>query len=642
MDQPAAREGDSEDDSDERTPLFGHAAPDTPLYDRLKVGQARRVPCSAPLASVVLIGCTSAVLLRINQALAFPYLRTLQHCEELASASTGGGGAGGWSGSDYCRNRGLVVREAQAETGYVACMGLVLHSLFLPLLGWLGDHYGRKPLIVLFFLGLSVEAALNAAIPRLSAYFLATAVHHATDGLSPALLAMLADVVAPEDRLSSYLLCAVIVSPVYMATYYGVAHYVLAEHMHSSRHTWSLLAAVSAVGALGSLAVPETVGLQTRRPPKADADAEVEAEGRAEREDEAAEAEAKRARGAPRVCLPLRLLLCWGCAGRSRALDPSSIPDGGGGGRESLLAPCAVPALRFVMAVEAPALFGLASFVVLDGFALIAYGWEQETVYYVRLASLPFGGLAVLSSVWMMGAARRSVSNPGLRRRALENTLGWALRRALHHALRAPPMPHPARAHVCHGVSQAGWARGAPSNLASSAWRSRCLPCRSPSGMSTSSPSRSSSQAGAASRASPSSASSACRPGRARKPRPPQSSSQSPTVPRRSASRRTRTSLRGAPNEACSWRRFYSAGLPSPWHLRWRGSPHRPRKSGRAGRRRAAQANATRLAVPTAPPTRLTGQLQQQTRRSDRGPQCTPHVVAGVAKVAHATRYCSA
>ena len=65
----------------------------------------------------------------------------------------------------------------------------------------------------------------------------------------------------------------------------------------------------------------------------------------------------------------------------------------------ALCAPLAVPALRYLMLVEVPMLLGLAALSTLDGFALIAYSWEQETMYYVRLATGPAAGLAVVGSL---------------------------------------------------------------------------------------------------------------------------------------------------------------------------------------------------------------------------------------------------
>lgn len=47
-------------------------------------------------------------------------------------------------------------------------------------------------------------------------------------------------------------------------------------------------------------------------------------------------------------------------------------------------------------------LLGLAAFSTLDGFALIAYSWEQETMYYVRLATAPVAGAALGLSLRLM------------------------------------------------------------------------------------------------------------------------------------------------------------------------------------------------------------------------------------------------
>ena len=47
-------------------------------------------------------------------------------------------------------------------------------------------------------------------------------------------------------------------------------------------------------------------------------------------------------------------------------------------------------------------LIALAAFSTLDGFALIAYSWEQETMYYARLLALPSTGAFLLASIVLM------------------------------------------------------------------------------------------------------------------------------------------------------------------------------------------------------------------------------------------------
>lgn len=98
------------------------------------------------------------------------------------------------------------------------------------------------------------------------------------------------------------------------------------------------------------------------------------------------------------MCLPMHLLLCCchGCSRVKGGHSPATCA------ASPVFAACANPSLRFVMIIEVPALLAFAAFSTLDGFALIAYGWEQESMVYVRFATLPAAGLASLLGVRLM------------------------------------------------------------------------------------------------------------------------------------------------------------------------------------------------------------------------------------------------
>lgn len=401
-----------------------------PLLDRTR-RRSPRQGCSRGLLWVIVLLCLATAVTRFEAVLTFPYLRTLQSC-----GPAGIGYHSMWSGSELCGDREFVARSAQADTNYMLCLGLIINSLCLPALGWLGDRCGRRPLITLYFLGLAFEAALNAASHRKEVFFVAVSIQKCTDGLTPAIIAMVADLLPAEERMSGYLFCVLAAAPTYTLTYGAVAYLVLSPHLRSYTHIWSLLGLLSFFCGCLSLIAPETLTSTMR------AAAEAEA---AERQREAAggggshrgQSSRRESERSPRTCLSLEALLCC-CHGRSRV---KSAGGGGACGSSPVFAACANPSLRFVMLLEAPALLGIAAFSCLDGYALIACraarlklarrllryasvlllltwacsltvcvtwtlaaadGWEQETMYYVRFATLPAAGLAASLSLCLI------------------------------------------------------------------------------------------------------------------------------------------------------------------------------------------------------------------------------------------------
>jgi hypothetical protein len=277
----------------------------------------------------------------------------------------------------------------------------------------------------------------------------------ATNGLMPALLAMIADSTHPDDRLGAYLICMLAAVPAYTLVYITITTFVLAEHLHSYKATWHAIAVFAVLGLLVALVCPETLHRSTPaqlHPPSGAVDDEGEGDDVEAREGwsapsaSAAGAKAEGADGGGAGLAGLELpeqeetdLLSRSQRGRRArewlysepepeppawqrlaqwSVDACSCCAGGRGGADgghdgcssccccdcgrSLCAPCAMRPLRFVMMVEVPLLLGLSAFSVLDGYALISYQWEQETMYYVRLATMPAGGVAVLASIWLM------------------------------------------------------------------------------------------------------------------------------------------------------------------------------------------------------------------------------------------------
>jgi MFS family permease len=260
-------------------------------------------------------------------------------------------------------------------SSYVQCFGLIINSLCLPTLGWVGDHLGRRQLVILYFAGLAASAVLNAIRQSIVALFVAAAVHESTNALSPALLAMINDEVLPNDRMFAYLLCVAAWAPAFGLGYVAVTHFVVAAHWHSYRGTWLSIAGASFAIALLSLCVPETLRKEEVEPaPSTSSDPDTPRK--------------KIPRGCART-----LVLHWLCGG-VRLDDP--LP------AHALMNHLALPSLRFIALVEAPLLFGVNAFTTLDGFALTAYGWEQEAMYYAKLIALPSAMLAILLSVVLM------------------------------------------------------------------------------------------------------------------------------------------------------------------------------------------------------------------------------------------------
>ena len=244
----------------------------------------------------------------------------------------------------------------------------------------------------------------------------------ACNGLAPALLGMIADGTHPSERLGAYVLCMLVAAPSFLVAYISLTAFVLAEHLHSYTHVWAGITAVSAVGLLAALSCPETLRLP---PPPTAPSADVEPKGGVTTTDDqrAAEEDAhdsstgkQRRRKPPRLCACVAAGV-WCCGGLGRRDGGAGSNDGDGGERgsatpaantphllrrtacASLLAPFANRALRFLVLLEVPVVFALGALSTLDGFALTAYQWEQETIYYVRLVALGACVAAVAASL---------------------------------------------------------------------------------------------------------------------------------------------------------------------------------------------------------------------------------------------------
>lgn len=383
---------------------------------------------------IISLCCLQVMLTRAESVIVFPYLRSLQYCD--GQTNTTDIAVHVWSGSDFCQSRSHVTRLAQAEAGYVNSFGMVVHTIALPLLGWLGDHYGRKPLVLLAFAGLFIESVLNAMVQRVDVLAISVAVQMATSAFTPALLAMIADSTQSEGRVGAYAVCLVAAVPTYAIVYVSMTHFIVAEHLHSYQRTWAALAILSALSLIVAVCCPETLPLSGDEKNGAaanDEDEEVEEAARtgnavargaveaalsqhssmelgaddstpASRHDDDATSAPETSSKAARLCTCAHALSCCCAASRHSKRPRRGVAESLASHDHdlgSLFAPCAVPSLRYIMVVEALAIFGVAAFSTLDGFAMVAYSWEQETMYYVKLATLPAAGFALAASAWL-------------------------------------------------------------------------------------------------------------------------------------------------------------------------------------------------------------------------------------------------
>ena len=56
------------------------------------------------------------------------------------------------------------------------------------------------------------------------------------------------------------------------------------------------------------------------------------------------------------------------------------------------------------MYIEVPVVLGAASLSTLDGWALLSHGWEQETMYYLRLATVPASLVGLFAAIHLQRA----------------------------------------------------------------------------------------------------------------------------------------------------------------------------------------------------------------------------------------------
>ena len=133
---------------------------------------------------VLFLAVFNTALMRAQNVVYFPYLRSLQHCDVPVVAAAIN--TGEWSGSNSCGDRALVAREAQAQVGFARAASDVAHCVSMPFLGRLGDRCGRRVLVLVHFVGVLLECALNAAFPGVRVFVAGCALRGLLSGLQPA------------------------------------------------------------------------------------------------------------------------------------------------------------------------------------------------------------------------------------------------------------------------------------------------------------------------------------------------------------------------------------------------------------------------------------------------------------------------
>lgn len=306
---------------------------------------------------VLLLAVLNTCLMRTASVAYFPYLRTLQYCDTPANPAATH--TSDWSGSDHCGDLKLVTREAQAIVGLGRGVGLVAHCVSMPFLGRLGDTVGRRILLIIHFVGMLLESMINAANPSVPVFVLGCALRGALSSLWPALMSMIADLCRPEQRILAYGLVALATAVVGTVCFVAVTKHVLERHHSDYRPFWGVLTVFSLCGCMLACACPETL------PPGPTT---------------AAEGKESRVTRRSRLCMCARLFAsCHALPGRADA----------GLGVTACGTVLANPVTRFLLLLSAPLVVALTSLTVLDGWAVLAYGWQQETVNYVKTAVAP-------------------------------------------------------------------------------------------------------------------------------------------------------------------------------------------------------------------------------------------------------------
>jgi MFS family permease len=91
----------------------------------------------------------------VRMAVFFAYIRTTVSCDSALPMAAADSDQ--WSGSMLCTDKDLVAKAAQGTLGLAMGMNLLVQFVCLAALGALGDSFGRKPVLVLSWIGVLLE-----------------------------------------------------------------------------------------------------------------------------------------------------------------------------------------------------------------------------------------------------------------------------------------------------------------------------------------------------------------------------------------------------------------------------------------------------------------------------------------------------
>lgn len=153
--------------------------------------------------------------------------------------------------------------EAARISGWMLAVFAVAQFLAGPVLGNLGDRFGRRPMLVVAMAGFSLDYLLMAAAPNLAWLFVGRAIAGVAGATFGPAGAVIADVTPPERRAQTFGLLGAafgigfILGPALGGLIAGLGH----------RAPFILAAALAALSALAMLLfLPETLGPENRRP----------------------------------------------------------------------------------------------------------------------------------------------------------------------------------------------------------------------------------------------------------------------------------------------------------------------------------------------------------------------------------------
>jgi len=165
---------------------------------------------------------------------------------------------------------GLIVSLGHTDLAHATLIGGWMLAAFAlaqfvagPILGNLGDRYGRRPVLVAAMIAFSLDYALMAGAPSLAWLFLGRVIAGAAGASYGPAGAVIADVTPPEQRAAGYGLLGAAFGLGFIV---GPALGGLVAHW-GPRAPFALAAALAALNAVAMLLfLPETLGRERRRP----------------------------------------------------------------------------------------------------------------------------------------------------------------------------------------------------------------------------------------------------------------------------------------------------------------------------------------------------------------------------------------